>query len=367
MKIYFFPHKYLRDRHLDTIRRCDFGEIINPEIAFDIRGAQVSEKDAVSGTIRRSWRQRLPLVNVKIRPKAAPDEAVIYVWGALITTGKFIVDLDNPYSLVGYNPSAMPIWRYAIAMVLQSSRCLQIRCLSEACRSAVGKLFGEKVLNKAVVVYPRLDQEIKKVNQTAPEGPRFLFVGTQFSIKGGPELLMAFRKVRAKIPSARLDLVTHLPLEYQLLAEQDGVEIHKANLTRAEVWSKFMRNSDVLVHPSYMESFGMVLLEALSHGMAIIANDVYAHREMVFEGVNGLLLEPPVYYWEGGLAGPLFFHQSEASSFIKSINKDEYVAQLARSMVAIAEDPARLLSFRQKSCTRFTQMMSYSQTSLHEC
>ena len=360
MRLFFYPHKYLRDRHLDTIRRWNLSEVINHEIALGVRGAQVAEKDATSAKIRRSWKQKIPLVNIKLRPKEAPPDAVIYVWGALIATGRFIVDLDNPYSLVGYNPFAMNIWRHAIGMILRSSRCQQIRCISEACRRAVGELYGKSVLDKAVVVYPCLAQEIVNVNQTAADGPRYLFIGTQFLIKGGPELLLAFRRVRLRIPNARLDIVTHLPSDYKLLAEQEGVEVHKANLSRNEVWSKFMQNADILVHPSYMESFGMVILEAISHGLAVVANDVYAHREMIIDGENGLLLEPPVYYWKGVLAGPLFLNQFNAGAFIKKFDKGAYVAQLADAMVAVGEDPGRLLAYRQRSCARFNQMMSFA-------
>lgn len=366
MKIFFFPHSYLRDRHLDTIRCWNSCHVINPELAYKVRGAQVSEKAALSGSVGRNWRQKLPLVNVKLRPKAAPPDAVIYVWGAVIATGEFIVDLDNPYSLVAYNPSSMTLWRHALSYVLRSSRCLQIRCISEACRAAVGELFGKAVLDKAIVVYPRMTQQVANVDRLEPGGPRFLFVGTQFLIKGGPELLEAFRLVRLKIPSAKLDLVTHLPVEYESLAQHDGVQIHKANLSRSEIWSKFMRNADVLVHPSYMESFGMVVLEAISHGLAVVANDVYAHREMVLNGENGFLLEPPVHYWSGVLAGPLFLNQFDAGNYIKRIDKAAYVKKLADAMVAVAEDPARLLSYRQKSCTNFTQMMGHRPRSEHE-
>lgn len=366
MKVFFFPHAYLRERHLDTIRCWDSGEVLNSELANRSHGAQVSEKAALSGSVSRNWRQKLPLVNIKIRPKEAPLDAVIYVWGALIATGKFIVDLDNPYSLVAYNPSAMSLWRQPLSYVLRSSRCVQIRCISEACRAAVGELFGEAVLDKAIVVYPRMTQKVTNVDRLEPGGTRFLFVGTQFLIKGGPELLEAFRLVRLKIPNAQLDVVTHLPSEYVSLAQQEGVQIHTANLSRGEIWSRFMRNADVLVHPSYMESFGMVVLEAISHGLAVVANDVYAHREMVVDGENGYLLEPPVYYWTGVLPGPLFLNQFDAGNYIKRFDKGAYVKKLADAMLAVAADPARLLSYRQKSCSKFIQMTGYRPLIEHE-
>ena len=41
----------------------------------------------------------------------APKDSVIYVWGAVVSKGNFIVDLDNPWSLTGYNLTAMSLYR----------------------------------------------------------------------------------------------------------------------------------------------------------------------------------------------------------------------------------------------------------------
>lgn len=359
MKIYFYPHAYLRDRHLDTIRNWNQPDVVNPELLNKRTGAQIGREKAISGKFSRDWKQFFPLINLKRRPADAPKDSVIYVWGGILLTGRFILDLDNPYALVGYNPSAMPIWRPILRTLLLSSRCLQIRCLSRACQNAVAKLFGNAIRKKITVVYPYIEQQAHDIFQPSSPGPRYLFIGTQFEIKGGPELLQAFYKVKEALPDAHIDIITHLPQKYEKLAHQEGICIHEAVFARNEIWKDFMKNADVLVHPSYMESFGMVVLEGISHGLAIVANDVYAHHEMVIEGINGILLSPPIHYWDGVLAGPLFKNEFRANAYINRVDKTAFVESLAQAMINIGGDRERLLRLRRGSCTLFKERFSF--------
>lgn len=359
-RIYFYPHHHFRDRQLDTIRRWKATDVVNPELARRRRGVQVPEAQAVRGRIARSWKQVFPLVNVKPRPRSAPADAVIYVWGGLISTGQFILDLDNPYALVGYNPRAMKIWRPLIARILASRRCLQIRCLSEACRKGVRALFGPSVAAKSEVLYPNLSLEAIAGVEDVHRPSRLLFVGTQFVLKGGPELLEAFPSVRERIAGVTLDIITHLPEKYAYARSMEGVRVHDATFKREEIWSRFMRNCDVLVHPSYIESFGMVVLEALAHGLAVVANDVYAHREMVVPGMNGALLQPPVDYWSGVEAGPLFKSQFNALDIIESRDLSAYAQKLADAIVDVVGEPKQLLALRRGSRRLYAQRFSES-------
>ena len=73
-KVFFYPHAYLRDRHLDTIRRWPADRVVNPEIVAKRRGEQVSREKALSARPSTSWIQRVPLLNVKRRPKSAPPK-----------------------------------------------------------------------------------------------------------------------------------------------------------------------------------------------------------------------------------------------------------------------------------------------------
>lgn len=87
-------------------------------MADDRSVGQVSREQALARSMGVSWMQRLPLVNVKRRPKGLPGEVVVYAWGSVLASGAFIVDLDNPYALTGYNLRAMALYRWVLRMWL---------------------------------------------------------------------------------------------------------------------------------------------------------------------------------------------------------------------------------------------------------
>jgi glycosyltransferase involved in cell wall biosynthesis len=297
----------------------------------------------------------VPAINLKRRPAGLDKDAAVYVWGGIVTSGPFIVDLDNPYALTGYNARAMGLYRGLLRRLLSSPRCREIRCLSEACRQSLELLFGAAVAAKAAVHYPRVARAVEQL-PAAGEGCRFLFIATQFEIKGGAALLRAFRRVRERAPTARLDVLTHLPRTHAELAENcPGLTIHAAEVARVEVAARFLMNADVLVHPTYVDSFGMVVLEALAHGLAVIATDVYALAEMVRDGVNGRLLTPPISLWDGVRPGPLFHRLHEAEDEITRLDTSDFEARLADAMTELATRPEHLRAAREASLALFDE------------
>ncbi len=350
MKILFYPHTYFRDRQLDTVRRWPANEVVNPELADSRAGEQVSASYANAQKLESPWKRKIPSVNIKLRPRAAPRDAVVYVWGGIMATGDFIVELDNPWALIGYNLRAMPLYRFILKQILLSKRCREIRCMSEACRKSLKGLWGDRIYQKARVHYPYVPQVVRSIDELPSEGCRFLFVGTQFEIKGGAALLNAFQKVYQRVPDARLDIVTHLPPKYEALAARcPGIHIHPARFSREEIHNRFMCNADVLVLPTYVESFGMVCLEALAYGMAVVASDVYALSEMVSNDRNGNLLKPPISIWDGVMPSRYYFDLENIKSHINEVDTAGFEDSLAGAMLRFATDAEWRLEARRES------------------
>ena len=337
--VYFYPHAYLRERQLDVIRNWTVSNTSNAEDFTDIVGQQVTKVKALHPRTSADWKRWFPLPNIKSRPRNAPKDSTIYIWGGLIARGNFIVDLDNPYSLVGFNLRAMWFWKIIIKRILLSKRCIEIRCMSRACKNTLEVLFGQQVFQKAKVHYPRIAQQVTELKKTYNSECRFLFIATQFEIKGGEALLLAFARVYKKNKKCRLDVITHLPENYKKLVENcTGIVVHEPIFTRNEIHTNFMRKSDVLLLPTYVDSFGMVALEALSHGLAIIATDVYAIREMVEEGKNGNLLTPPISIWDGTQPSLSYYDLKNIKSRIRSIDTSRFERELEEAMLAFAND-----------------------------
>jgi len=77
-----------------------------------------------------------------------------------------------------------------------------------------------------------------------------------------------------------------------LLAEKYGLASH----IKWEGWVQdkeaFYQQLDIMCLPSLEESFGIVVLEALAHGIPIVASNVSGPASIITNGKNGLLAQP---------------------------------------------------------------------------
>jgi glycosyltransferase involved in cell wall biosynthesis len=152
-------------------------------------------------------------------------------------------------------------------------------------------------------------------------GPRLLFVGRVSPEKGVHVLLEAFSLIATDYPEAALDLVgplISLPIEYivgiseepevaglaEYYQEDYGVTLKRmaaekgladrvhflGSLSQPELVS-YYQSADILVNPSYSESFGMSLVEALASETPVIAAKVGGMVNIVDENETGLLVE----------------------------------------------------------------------------
>lgn len=113
-------------------------------------------------------------------------------------------------------------------------------------------------------------------------------VGRLTSEKGHEVLLQAMRIVRNALPAAGLAIVGGGEMEPALRAQAgDGVHFLGPMESR-EVLSSF----DVYVHPSYYESQGLAILEAMAAGRPVVATDAGGVRDVVLHERTGLLVPP---------------------------------------------------------------------------
>lgn len=97
---------------------------------------------------------------------------------------------------------------------------------------------------------------------------RLLFVGTNWGLKGGPEVIAAFSRITER----------HRDLELVLVGDQPTGPIPSRARALGRVPGSTMpglfAESDIFIVPTYMEALGYSLLEALLHGLPAIGSTV---------------------------------------------------------------------------------------------
>ena len=118
---------------------------------------------------------------------------------------------------------------------------------------------------------------------------RIVFVGQAVERKGLPLLLRAFEALREHVPT---ELTVIGPSEHELSPLMlDTRDVRVLGKVDDETKRLELESGDVLCAPSLGgESFGMVLTEAFAAGTPVIASDIAGYRDVVRDGVDGVLV-----------------------------------------------------------------------------
>jgi glycosyltransferase involved in cell wall biosynthesis len=127
----------------------------------------------------------------------------------------------------------------------------------------------------------------------APRGEGLLFCGSWDQVKGIHYLVTAFERIAATPVPCRLTILgAGVPAETVLSAFPGNVRHLVRVIDRApeEDVVRALRMHDVLLWPSTYEGFGLVLIEAMSQRLAVVATPVGCASTLVRDGVNGLMV-----------------------------------------------------------------------------
>ena len=173
-------------------------------------------------------------------------------------------------------------------------------------------------------VYNGVDPSLFARPAPSPEvdgaGPRVLFVGRVSPEKGVHDLVEAMSIVFETHDQARLDVVGgigSLPIEYLIGVSNDDEVVALSRFYSSEYLEtlrgsitpgregqvvfhggvshdaviEHLRRTDMLVNPSYSESFGITPVEAMACGVPVIATAIGGMTETVLDGVTGYLVD----------------------------------------------------------------------------
>ncbi|QWT21159.1 glycosyltransferase family 1 protein [Bacillus sp. NP157] len=172
-----------------------------------------------------------------------------------------------------------------------------------------GQLAGElndlgvhdvRVLRRAVDTqrfHPeRRSDELRASWGVDADTPVVLSVGRVAPEKNLDVVIDAWRALERRVPGARCVIVGDGPGRAALEAAHPDVIF--AGTRRGDDLAAFYASADLFVFPSLTETFGNVVLEAMSSGIPVVAYAEAAAREFIRNGQNGIRVAPGN---EGGL------------------------------------------------------------------
>jgi glycosyltransferase involved in cell wall biosynthesis len=126
-----------------------------------------------------------------------------------------------------------------------------------------------------------------------PPTPAALFVGVLERYKNVDGLARAWRIAAARAPAAQLRIVgrgSRRAVVEQLVREMPAQTTWTSRLSQAEV-AHALDEATCLVLPSRSEGLGRVIVEASLRGRGVVGMRVGGIRDIVEEGVNGILVD----------------------------------------------------------------------------
>lgn len=155
--------------------------------------------------------------------------------------------------------------------------------------------FYERYLGKKVFYIPNcLDKIPNKLSKL--DSKNLIAVGRLSKEKGFDDLLKLFKRVSTKNPEWRLNVVGDGMEKNKLLelAKElklgDKVTFH--GYQDKNYINDLMLDSSIYLMTSHTESFGLVLIEAMSYGIPCVAyTSAQGANEIIDDGINGYLVE----------------------------------------------------------------------------
>jgi len=176
--------------------------------------------------------------------------------------------------------------------IIIKSRYTIIHTVSELVKENLVKL-GVK---KQIVVIPNAIRSSESYN--VPTNPfQFVLISRLVFYKNVQIILKALKIVKKKFPRVSLTIIGDGPYKKTLEELVDNLELRNNVTFKGRIINQVEKNkliaiSHALLHPSYYESFGLIILEAFSQKKPAIVSDLKPLSEIVEHNKTGLVVPP---------------------------------------------------------------------------
>jgi len=168
--------------------------------------------------------------------------------------------------------------------------------VSESARGFVSSYFpGDYHIIPHGIDLGRFSSEVPPMNELHDGKLNILFVSRLEERKGVRYLLKAYRGIKKKLPNTRLIIVGPGKISrYKNWAKDRNLTdvVFAGYVSNTDI-VRYYEAADIFCIPAVgRESFGIVLLEAMSAGKPIVATNIAGYSAVLDHGVEGLLVPP---------------------------------------------------------------------------
>ena len=171
---------------------------------------------------------------------------------------------------------------------------------SRYCAEVAERAYGVPPERLAVVPEPidleAWDAEFARAERRPRQRPVVLAVARMYPRKRLQDLLHAAGALRESIPDVQIRIVGHGPEHARLVQLHAELGLGESlvllgDVSRERLAAEYV-GADVFCLPSVQEGFGIVFLEAMAAGLAVVACRAAAVPEVVRDGETGVLVPP---------------------------------------------------------------------------
>src|SRR5690606_36321114 len=140
--------------------------------------------------------------------------------------------------------------------------------------------------------FPQDSKELKAELGIEPDQKVMIHVSNFRNVKRVQDVVETLSQARQQL-DCKLLLVGDGPEMGRIIQQvRDlGLEDHVLFLGKRDSLAEFYNISDIKIHLSEKEAFGLVLLEAMACGVPVIGSNIGGMPEIIVPGVNGYLVE----------------------------------------------------------------------------
>jgi glycosyltransferase involved in cell wall biosynthesis len=162
--------------------------------------------------------------------------------------------------------------------VLSRGECTSVIAWSSWAKSELMRLYN--IPSQKIFVVPPVIPLRKKVRTNSESSAiRILVIGLDYYRKNVPMVFRVFERLKAQFDNLRMTVRTNVPNGFDEKSIPQGCDVvGKMDLQSVQL---LYDKADIFFLPTQADSYGVALLEAMSHGLPVVASNLPPLRELV--------------------------------------------------------------------------------------